>query len=198
MTENVYSKCWLSELGWDGKETNPFPWPGLRVASQWIWWISDQLTTIAPLWDVIDHCNWHRYQTTHSEYLSYLSSDQRMDKPLNPFRCTIWMILIWSTFSWNFSWCLSNPSNNKWTEALNFCYIFIFTKFWCFLNVIQASVSFWYDKVSANTASWFPKCYKNPTGHRMQVEGPQMCQINRWNNSSQIDSLTRKIDYVQK
>ena len=123
MTENVYSKCWLSKLGWDGKETNPFPWPGLRVgASQWIWWISDQLTTIAPLWvPIIDHCNWHRYQTTHSEYLSYLSSDQRMDKPLNPLRCTIWMILIWSTFSWNFSWCLSNPSNNNWTEALNFC-----------------------------------------------------------------------------
>ena len=66
MTKNVYSKWWLLELGWDGKETNPFPWPGLRVvASQWIWWIADQLTTIAPLWvPIIDHCNWHRYQTT--------------------------------------------------------------------------------------------------------------------------------------
>ena len=41
----------------------------------------------------------------------------------------------------------------------------------------------------------------------MHVEGPQICQINRWNNSFQnmygmleatIDHLTRKIDFVQK
>ena len=26
---------------------------------------------------------------------------------------------------------------------------------------------------------------KNRTDHRMHIEGPQMCQINRWNNSFQ-------------
>ena len=48
---------------------------------------------------------------------------------------------------------------------------------------------------------------KNLTGHRMLVAGPQICQINRWNNSFQsiygmlkakIDCLTRKIYFVHK
>ena len=48
---------------------------------------------------------------------------------------------------------------------------------------------------------------KNQTGNRMHVKGPQICQINRWNNSIQnmygmlkatIDRLARKIDFVQK
>ena len=43
--------------------------------------------------------------------------------------------------------------------------------------------------------------------HRMHVEGPQICQINHWNNSFQnmygrntqkIDRLARKIDFVPK
>ena len=44
----------------------PFPltWLGGMMA-QW-WSVSDQLTTIVPLWDAIDQCNWHRYQTIHS------------------------------------------------------------------------------------------------------------------------------------
>ena len=48
---------------------------------------------------------------------------------------------------------------------------------------------------------------KSRTGHRMHVGGPQICQINRWNNSFQnmygmlkttIDRFARKIDFVQK
>ena len=37
---------------------------------------------------------------------------------------------------------------------------------------------------------------KNRTGHRMHVEGPQICQINRWNNSFQnmYDMLQVKVD----
>ena len=42
-----------------------------------------------------------------------------------------------------------------------------------------------YDKVSANPASSVPKCTQNRTDHRMHVEGPQICQIKRWNNSFQ-------------
>ena len=48
---------------------------------------------------------------------------------------------------------------------------------------------------------------KNRTDHWMHVEGPQMCQIKRWNNSFQnmygmlsatIDRLARNTDFVQK
>ena len=48
---------------------------------------------------------------------------------------------------------------------------------------------------------------KNLTGHRMPVAGPQICQINHWNNSFEnmygmiqatIDRLARKINFVQK
>ena len=35
--------------------------------------------------------------------------------------------------------------------------------------------SYWYDKVSANTASWFPKCYKKSAGsHDARSESPDM------------------------
>ena len=42
-----------------------------------------------------------------------------------------------------------------------------------------------YDKVSANTASWFHDVTKNQADRRMHVKGPQICQIIRWNNSFQ-------------
>ena len=40
-------------------------------------------------------------------------------------------------------------------------------------------------KVSANTASSVPKCYKNRTDHRVHEEGIQICQINSGSDSFQ-------------
>ena len=52
-------------------------------------------------------------------------------------------------------------------------------------SVILVTIVSLYDKVSANTASSVQNVTKNRTDHRMHVEGPQICQINHWNNSFQ-------------